>query len=104
MSSWEEKYKKLKQEFDDYKEKQLKATPKKRTTKAKKTTTTKAKKTTTKGKGKKKTTTTKAKGKGKKKTTSTKTKKPKKPSILKQFGWSSKTTDKLKRCHTLDQA
>ena len=39
MSSWEEKYKKLKQEFDDYKEsvKLLKATPKKRTKKAKKT-------------------------------------------------------------------
>jgi hypothetical protein len=106
MSSWEEKYNKLKQEFDDYKEsvKLLKATPKKRTTKAKKTTTTKAKKTTTKGKGKKKTTTTKAKGKGKKKTTSTKTKKPKKPSILKQFGWSSKTTDESKRRQALDDA
>ena len=106
MSSWEEKYNKLKQQFDDYKEsvKLLKATPKKRTTKAKKTTTTKAKKTTTKGKGKKKTTTTKAKGKGKKKTTSTKTKKPKKPSILKEFGWSSKSTDESKRRHTLDKA
>ena len=30
MSSWEEKYNKLKQEFDDYKESVKKVTPKKR--------------------------------------------------------------------------